>query len=332
MSRLDALLNKEKQQLSSFSSEERDYPAKHLKHPKLSLSEKEPEFMIRILPPTSDEAPIASNVREMWINAVNSNGKDVAARIALSGQTDPTHQLEQQVNTWINTNSIPNKFGSKPQKRFYLNTVVLHKDAEGNFQHQVDASGNLVVRMLDCTQTLYEGILEYLGDENFDPAGSGDFRIISETNAYPIRIYRKGVKMDTTYHAMAYQKDLGKLTKNWREMAEDLEYQATPTEYEEVGYAVAVANGQEAEYQANQNSNSGGGESNPGVPLNQFSNQNKEVEVSADDLPSGMNTPPSQPTGMNTPPSQPQGQPADAQSAIDNDLGDLDEFMNDIMG
>ena len=353
MSRLDALLNQEIEKLNTFDNDgERDYPAKHLKHEPIKITQKNPEYMVRILPPTSDEAPMSTSVRELWLNAVNANDKPVSMKLALSGIPNPSDPLEQQVNTWINTGTVPNEWSNtqKPQKRFYLNAVILQKDAEGNYVHETDSTGNLVVRMLDMTQSLYQEIIELIGDDNFNPDGSGDFRIISATNAYPIRIYRKGERKDTTYHATVYQKDLGPLPQNWAELAEDLEYQATPTTYEDAGYIIAVANGMEAEYNASRkNGSTSELVPDPGTPLNQF--QSGNVEVSNADLPSGMGNPTPQPVQQQpaqqqptqpvqpTPPTQPdqpvQQQPTqpqdDTQSAINNTINDLDSFMNDML-
>lgn len=317
MTSLDELLKKEQGKLNTFDNEETDYPAKHLKHDMLYLSKDTPEQLVRILPPVTDEANLGEGYREFWVEGSNASGKEVRTKLVLDANPNPNNKLDQQINTWVEAKNIPNKFGSRPSKRFMLNTVRLSKNQEGKFVHEVDEQGELVVRVLQVPQSLYTEALTKLSNVYFEPAGVTDgYRIISEQNAYPFDLKRSGTGLDTRYTVDVYERDLGPLPNNWRDKSEDLAYQASKTDEDDsyANYVIAVVNGQEAEYNATRNN--GGSDSGVDDP--------NPVNINPNDLPGNLRGG-GQPNQQNQPQgqfSQPQGQPEQQQPNFNTGSGE----------
>ena len=259
-----ARLQKELQQTKvGGTNEDVDYPNSHLKHKELYFPENQNALTFRILPPANDEDFFSVTAQEIFLSARNNNGKTISARPVFPEVIDPENSaLEAALIEWQAQERVPNRFNQKarPSKVFYMNVIQILVDNAGNFVHETDQQGQPVVRLLKMKTSAYNQVLEKLSDPYMKPENSDNYSFISAQNAFPIKM-TKPVKGATnmSYGIDIYQRSLGALPPNWKDMLEDLNYQATPSseynsEWEE--YFISVVNGTE------ETSNSGGQQQN----------------------------------------------------------------------
>lgn len=297
-----------------------DYPSNHLKHKELRFEKDQNQLMIRILPPANDEDFFTVMARELWMNTKNRSGKDLNLNAVFSDTMNPDESnLVANLIQWQAREMVPNNFNKKayPSRKAYVNAVQIFIDPQTNqFVHEVDQNGQLVVRMFKLPFSAYTAILGKLSDPMMKPQGSDDYGIISALDAFPIKL-TKPVKGAATmsYTVDVYQRSLGALPPNWRDLLEDLKYQATPTEEynsDYVRYFCDVVNGVEPVRGGNSTSTAvaptQGNFQQPVVPqqqgqFNQFAQQQQQPVVPQQQfVPS-----PTQSVGTFTP-AQPQGQ------------------------
>lgn len=257
------------QQQGNFNDEKVDSPYKHLQHPPLNFNAKNTSFTVRILPPLDDDVFFSREIREVWFETVNKNGKTLNSRFTVLGEDTPDSSIV--VNNfvrWQNENRIPARKPERTKltKRYLVNAVQVGKGPDGKLYPETDANGNIMVRLLTLPQSAFAAIVRKLSDEMLVPNGADERSFLSEANAFPIRISKPDVGA-MTYNVDVYTNyDLGPLPSNWKELCEDLEYQATPTEKYNanfVEYFIKVVNGEEdntagSDTQSNQGSFGGG--------------------------------------------------------------------------
>ena len=260
-----ARLQKELEQTKvGGTNEEVNYPNSHLKHKELYFPDNQNSLTFRILPPATDEEFFSVTAQDIFLSARNNNGKTISARPVFPEMIDPENSvLEAALIEWQAQERVPNRFNSKarPSKIFYMNVIqVMVDNATGQFVHETDQQGQPVVRLLKMKTSAYNQVLEKLSDPFMKPENSDGYSFISAQDAYPIKMTKpeKG-STNMSYGIDVYQRSLGALPPNWRDLLEDLNYQATPSsqynsEWEE--YFVSVVNGTEAT-SSNTSSNSG---------------------------------------------------------------------------
>lgn len=254
------LLKQEMQQMernsNNFGDKEVDYPSKKLKHEALYFGKDNSSFTVRILPPATPEQFFAYPVKEIWLNKTNRNGKELKSNFVLPFNGDPeTSILTRALNEWIQQQRVPNNF-SKTQtarKFYYVNAIQVGLDNAGTPYMERDQNNNIVVRLLKLPQSAYQSLLGKLSDPMFTPQNAGEYGVIGETNAYPIR-FSKPSPGGMAYSVDVFQKDLGALPQGWQNELEDLAYQGTPSEeynQEFVEYFINVVNGTEPQKESN---------------------------------------------------------------------------------
>lgn len=273
-----------------------DYPSNHLKHKELRFEKDQNQLMIRILPPANDEDFFTVMARELWMNTKNRSGKDLSLNAVFSDTMNPDESnLVANLIQWQAREMVPNNFNKKayPSRKSYVNVVQVFVDPQTNqFVHEVDQNGQPVVRLMKLPFSAYTAILGKLSDPMMKPQGSDDYGIISSLDAYPIKIVKPQKGAATmSYTVDVYQRSLGALPPNWRDLLEDLKYQATPTEEynsDYVRYFCDVVNGVEPVRGGNSTSPSvvptQGNFQQPVVPqqqgqFNQFAQQSAPVQT-----------------------------------------------------
>lgn len=293
-----------------------DYPSNHLKHKELRFEKDQNQLMIRILPPANDEDFFTVMARELWMNTKNRSGKDLNLNAVFPDAMNPEEStLVANLIQWQAREMVPNNFNKKayPSRKSYVNAVQIFIDPQTNqFVHEVDQNGQLVVRLFKLPFSAYTAILGKLSDPMMKPQGSDDYGIISALDAFPIKLTKPQKGAATmSYTVDVYQRSLGALPPNWRDLLEDLKYQATPTEQynaEYVQYFCDVVNGVEPVRGANtaNTAPTQGNFQQPVIPqqggqFNQFA-QSQPMPTQNQFVPS-----PTQSVGTFTP-AQPQGQ------------------------
>lgn len=301
-----------------------DYPSNHLKHKELRFEKDQNQLMIRILPPANDEDFFTVMARELWMNTKNRSGKDLNLNAVFSDTMNPDESnLVANLIQWQAREMVPNNFNKKayPSRKSYVNVVQIFIDPQTNqFVHEVDQNGQLVVRMFKLPFSAYTAILGKLSDPMMKPQGSDDYGIISALDAFPIKIVKPQKGAATmSYTVDVYQRSLGALPPNWRDLLEDLKYQATPTEEynsDYVRYFCDVVNGVEPVRGGNSTSTAvaptQGNFQQPIVPqqqgqFNQFAQQQQQQQQPVVQQQQQFVPSPTQSVGTFTP-AQPQGQ------------------------
>ena len=297
-----------------------DYPSNHLKHKELRFEKDQNQLMIRILPPANDEDFFTVMARELWMNTKNRSGKDLNLNAVFPDSMNPEEStLVANLVQWQAREMVPNNFNKKayPSRKAYVNAVQIFVDPQTNqFVHEVDQNGQLVVRLFKLPLSAYTAILGKLSDFMMKPQGSDDYGIISALDAYPIKLTKPQKGAATmSYTVDVYQRSLGALPPNWRDLLEDLKYQATPTEQynsEYVRYFCDVVNGVEPVKGIGNGAttgNTGGGNfQQPVVPQQQPQQQFNQFQQAPVAAPQQQFVPsPTQSVGTFTP-AQPQGQ------------------------
>lgn len=220
-------------------------PDAQLKQPKIYFNGSRSNVLVRILPPTTPDKNFAEALRTIFLETRTEGGKEIRATFQLPIVPDVNSRFEQALGQWTAEGRVPNKYSrhdkpTRPATRFLVNVVQVQIDpASQKFYYNVDSAGNLVVELLELPQTAFEKIATKLQEPVFAPpqpphatSEQTQYSFISETNAYAVSI----TKPPKNSGSFSYDVDLvqsvqlGELPGNWREFAEDLAYQATPTE------------------------------------------------------------------------------------------------------
>lgn len=324
----------------NFGDKDIVYPTSKLKNDMLYFNKDNTQFMVRVLPPVNDETFFAAPFKEIWLNKTNKNGKDLNFQATLPFYPSENSSLTKAIAQWQQEERVPNNFNRKasPSKRFFVNAVQVAMDNNGNMQMERDQNGQMVVRVLKLPQTAYQALLSKISDPMLTPQNSGDYGLIGDTNAFPVRI-TKPAPGGMSYTIDVFQRDLGALDSNWRELAEDLAYQATPSEEyngDFVQYFIDVVNGQEGK-----NNDDGGNQGGQGAfqqpttyqqapqqPQQPSFNQEPPQQAQPSFNQGGFQ-PQSQQQGFNQPPVQQapqQSQPSFNQAPVDT--GDANPYNN----
>lgn len=241
-----------------------DYPSSHLKNNVLRLTKKTPKIVCRILPAVSADKPTWQAYREMWVT--DNNGKYLSYMLA-SDARDKKDPLLQAVKRWdkatfksTDKNGNPkdvsglyklSKYGNFPGLKYYLNVIpleVVNKNGVPTYT-EVIKDGNYEVHMLSVNSRLLNTLATDLQDQMHNPnllyknqidkwnqkpnvnitqeQISNSF--ISDILAYPVVFNRIEGNPVTYSMELQQQRPLMPLNSNWKEQAEDLAYQATPS-------------------------------------------------------------------------------------------------------
>lgn len=241
-----------------------DYPSSHLKNNVLRLTKKTPKIVCRILPAVSADKPTWQAYREMWVT--DNNGKYLSYMLA-SDARDEKDPLLQAVKRWdkatfksTDKNGNPkdvsglyklSKYGNFPGLKYYLNVIpleVVNKNGVPTYT-EVIKDGNYEVHMLSVNSRLLNTLATDLQDQMHNPnllyknqidkwnqkpnvnitqeQISNSF--ISDILAYPVVFNRIEGNPVTYSMELQQQRPLMPLNSNWKEQAEDLAYQATPS-------------------------------------------------------------------------------------------------------
>lgn len=262
----------------NFGDNEVEYPNSKLKNKELFFSKDNNQYTVRVLPPKSDDAFFAKQVKEIWLNKTNKNGKEIKINAVLpyapaQGESILTEALAE----WQNQQRVPNNFSrtASPRKLYYVNVVQVAMGQDGNMVMERDANGDLAVRLMKLPQSAYSALVAKISDPMFTPQNSGEYGLIGISNAYPVRI-TKPAPGGMSYTVDVFQKDLGALPENWKDLLEDLDYQATPTEVynrDLVEYFINLVNGNENQNTNNSGGNNGGGFNQTNQPQQGFTQQ-----------------------------------------------------------
>lgn len=241
-----------------------DYPSSHLKNNVLRLTKKTPKIVCRILPAVSADKPTWQAYREMWVT--DNNGKYRSYMLA-SDARDENDPLLQAVKRWdkatfksTDKNGNPkdvsglyklSKYGNFPGLKYYLNVIpleVVNKNGVPTYT-EVIKDGNYEVHMLSVNSRLLNTLATDLQDQMHNPnllykkqidvwnqkpnvnftqeQISNSF--ISDILAYPVVFNRIEGNPVTYSMELQQQRPLMPLNSSWKEQAEDLAYQATPS-------------------------------------------------------------------------------------------------------
>ncbi|AHL19813.1 single strand DNA binding protein [Listeria phage LP-048] len=224
-------LKQENQENESNNNEEVAFPKG--KHQRLFLSKKSNTVVVRILPPANLTDNYAQKYRKIMLNNVMTDtGKALNPSFTLPWEPNEDSPLEQALADWYNRGVVPNYYGgkSRPSKATVVNAIALVTDANGNWVHEVDEYGQLVVRVLDLPYSAYTAINRKLADPMLNTTGS-DYSFISDVGANPIRITKPTSNTEKAYQVEVYTGiTLPPLPENWRDQLEDLAYQVSPSE------------------------------------------------------------------------------------------------------
>lgn len=247
------------EQSNNFNNDEVDSPYKHLKHPELQFNKDNAGFMVRVLPPVNPENFFAVSAKDIWLNVTNSKGTEIKVNAVLPYAPKTGESvLTENLATWAQQKRVPNLYNKegKPSKKFYINVVQVAPDQQGSMVMERDQQGNPVVRIMKIPVSAYQALITKISDPMYRPENAGEYGIIGIENAFPIRI-TKPAPGGMAYTVDVFEKNLGALPQGWEGLAEDLEYQATPTEVYNPGliqHVMDVVNGVEGQ----SNNNPGG--------------------------------------------------------------------------
>lgn len=241
-----------------------DYPSSHLKNNVLRLTKKTPKIVCRILPAVSGDKPTWQAYREMWVT--DNNGKYRSYMLA-SDARDENDPLLQAVKRWDkatfkSTDKSGNpkdvsglyklsKYGNFPGLKYYLNVIpleVVNKNGVPTYT-EVIKDGNYEVHMLSVNSRLLNTLATDLQDQMHNPNLLYKKQIdvwnqkpnvnitqeqignsfISDILAYPVVFNRIEGNPVTYSMELQQQRPLMPLNSSWKEQAEDLAYQATPS-------------------------------------------------------------------------------------------------------
>lgn len=210
-------------------------PLETLENPRLFISKKQPEVLVRILPGVAGKA-FARPVKKASLRTDSTKGNPMSIDFVwdLEDDTDDSKELEV-FSTWLQQDpdgkKVPGAFGPmvRPQLVYYLNVLPLESTPDGQITHKTDDQGRPFVQMLQIPATAFSQLAKQLGDPMNKPQGTGEESFASENNAYPVKISRSTGEGVVQYSVNIYQNfQLGQLPQGWDAVAPDLDYQSTP--------------------------------------------------------------------------------------------------------
>lgn len=227
-----------------------EYPSSKLKNEELRFDKETDQLVVRILPPKNTGEYFAKKFKEVFLTVYSKNDKAMNLNAIIGTEDTPeTSNLLANYNTWLQQKRVPNRFNkeTKLSTRYFVNAVQIVQGSDGQPTMERDMNGEIMVRLLKLPSSAHDQLVAKMLDPYLQPSGETEYGIIGTNNAYALSI-RKPPKGSgqMTYSVDVYQKDLGPLPNNWRDLLEDLEYQATPSEKYNAKYVnsvIAVANG-----------------------------------------------------------------------------------------
>ena len=210
-------------------------PLEALENPRLFISKKQPEVLVRILPGVAGKE-FARPVKKASLRTESTKGNPMSIDFVwnLEDGTDDSKELEV-FSTWLQQDpdgkKVPGAFGPmvRPQLVYYLNVLPLESTPDGQITHKTDDQGRPFVQMLQIPATAFAQLAKQLGDPMNKPQGTGEESFASESNAYPVKIGRSTGEGVVQYSVNIYQNfQLGQLPQGWDAVAPDLDYQSTP--------------------------------------------------------------------------------------------------------
>lgn len=210
-----------------------------LKHEQLLFDKDNGRFFFRILPPVDETKFISEAFKEIWVNTISPNGKKVNLRLVLPLDATPESSVAMAKIAEWQANNV--EFATFPNPKFatkYVLNVIQYKQVNNQLVAETDAQGNPIVRIITLPMTAHRALLTKMGEEermfNTPPNAGGLGGVFaSENDAFLVGVNRTGKGLDTKYDVNVYQQPLGPLgplPSNWKDLAEDLSYQVTPTE------------------------------------------------------------------------------------------------------
>lgn len=241
-----------------------DYPSSHLKNNVLRLSKKTPKIACRILPAVSVDAPTWQPYRELWVT--DNKGK-YRSYMVTSDTRDEKDPLLQAIKRWDNTTYKGvdkngnakdvsglyklSKYGNFPGLKYYLNVIPLEIQEKNGVPYytEVIKNGNYEVHMLSINGRLLNTLATDLQDRMHNPnllykkqidalnqqpninitQEQIDNSFISDIFAYPVVFNRIDSQPVSYSMELQQQQPLRPLKSSWKDQAEDLVYQATPS-------------------------------------------------------------------------------------------------------
>lgn len=210
-------------------------PLEALENPRLFISKKQPEVLVRILPGVAGKE-FARPVKKASLRTESTKGNPMSIDFVwnLEDGVDDSKELEV-FSTWLQQDpdgkKVPGAFGPmvRPQLVYYLNVLPLESTPDGQITHKTDDQGRPFVQMLQIPATAFAQLAKQLGDPMNKPQGTGEESFASESNAYPVKIGRSTGEGVVQYAVNIYQNfQLGQLPQGWDAVAPDLDYQSTP--------------------------------------------------------------------------------------------------------
>lgn len=210
-------------------------PLEALENPRLFISKKQPEVLVRILPGVAGKE-FARPVKKASLRTESTKGNPMSIDFVwnLEEGVDDSKELEV-FSTWLQQDpdgkKVPGAFGPmvRPQLVYYLNVLPLESTPDGQITHKTDDQGRPFVQMLQIPATAFAQLAKQLGDPMNKPQGTGEESFASENNAFPVKIGRSTGEGVVQYSVNIFQNfQLGQLPQGWDAVAPDLDYQATP--------------------------------------------------------------------------------------------------------
>ncbi|AMW61932.1 hypothetical protein DNAM5_188 [Bacillus phage Vinny] len=209
------------------------YPAS--KHKRLFFNKDVKEVFVQILPSADLVSGFAVHNRKIFLSATTSKGKKINSNFTLDGHPNEGSLLENKIAEWSEKGMIPTGFGGqqKPKQYYTANVVQVFEDQQGNFFHERDPQGNLIVRLFDIPHSAYKTIINAFGDKRL--ARQRELSFIDPNQGSPVLI-KKPAKGQMEYPVTIYQDFLPPLGQGWETQLEDLHAHCVPTERLENGY------------------------------------------------------------------------------------------------
>ena len=210
-------------------------PLEALENPRLFISKKQPEVLVRILPGVAGKE-FARPVKKAPLRTDSTKGNPMSIDFVwnLEDGVDDSKELEV-FSTWLQQDpdgkKVPGAFGPmvRPQLVYYLNVLPLESTPDGQITHKTDDQGRPYVQMLQIPATAFSQLAKQLGDPMNKPQGTGEESFASENNAFPVKIGRSTGEGVVQYSVNIFQNfQLGQVPQGWDAVAPDLDYQATP--------------------------------------------------------------------------------------------------------
>jgi len=140
----------------------------------LQVNKKNPKLVVRILPPTGDNA-IFAEYRRWFTTYQTKTGGSKFTSFVLGAQQDPEDPLEAHINELDAAGKLLNSFGNKnfPSRRYLFNVVPYHFDQATGLTMITDENGLPDVYVMDLSKTqtieLMNNLQEPMNNPNMNP-------------------------------------------------------------------------------------------------------------------------------------------------------------------